>query len=78
MKKNRVLFKMTDSYFKSNDGQKLARIETFPIELAIDSSNNDQNNNANTKSSVQEETATSLMTIGVTAENAAENLIVSS
>ncbi|CAF0776794.1 unnamed protein product [Brachionus calyciflorus] len=63
---------MTDSYFKTNDAPKLSRIDTIPIEMAIDSSNqtNDVNNS--------DETTTEMVSVVVASSGTTESLAVTS
>lgn len=64
---------MTDSLFKADGGDKLTRIETFPIEFTIDTTN-DANQNQVSKA---EQTTSEFVSITTTTENATQNIVVS-
>lgn len=62
---------MTDRLFKTGGGDKLTRIETFPIEFTIDTTND-----AN-ESKEPEPIASEFVSITTTTENSTQNLVVS-
>lgn len=65
---------MTDSLFKAADsGQKLNRIETFPIEFTIDTTN-DPTGRTEPES---EQTAAELIALSTTTDTTSQNLVVS-